>query len=321
MQEVASSSPAAPPRLCVAGASGFIGRRLVARLRSRGNDVRAIVRDAQRSRQALAAGTELVEADVETSPPDELVAALEGCAHAYFLIHLMSGQNDGYAERERRSAERFADAARRAGVGRVTYLGGLGSDSPHLASRAGTAAALAAHGPPLTYFRAAMIVGPGSASYELLRSIVERLPVAPAPGWLENRTQPIGVRDVIAYLAAAPEVPESAGREIQIGGPEALSHRAVIEELAAQMGRSGPRWVAVSNRLATPGTMAAGAATVTKGDPEVAAELALGLQEETVVTDGSGAELFPIRPEPLDRVFQRCLAEAESRTNGSGADA
>ena len=263
----------------------------------------------------LVADTELHEADIETSDVGDLTRALEGCSHAYFLVHLMSGENEGYAEREQRSAERFAQAACRAGVGRISYLGGLGGDSPHLASRQGTADALAAHGPPLTYFRAAMIVGPGSASYELLRSIIERLPVAPAPDWIENRTQPIGVRDVIAYLAAAPEVPESAGREIQIGGPEALSHRAVIEELARQMGRSGPRWLPVSNRLASPGTMAAGAATVTKGDPAVAAELALGLQEDTVVTDTEGAKLFDIRPEPLDRVFQRCLTEAEGEAD------
>jgi uncharacterized protein YbjT (DUF2867 family) len=299
------------PCHAVAGATGFIGRRLVAKLRSRDEDVRALVRDADRAREALAAGTELREADLETSDASDLTAALEGCTHAYFLVHLMSGENEGYAERERQSAERFADAARRAGVGRISYLGGLGSDSPHLASRQGTAEALAGQGPPLTYFRAALIVGPGSASYELLRSIVERLPVAPAPGWLDNRTQPIGVRDVIAYLAAAPGIPETAGREIQIGGPEALSHREVISELARQMGRSGPRWLPVSNRLANPGAMAAGAATVTKGDPAVAAELALGLQEDTVVTDEGGAKLFPVRPEPLGRVFQRCLEEAE----------
>jgi uncharacterized protein YbjT (DUF2867 family) len=295
----------------VAGATGFIGRRLIARLRSQGHAVRALVRDSTRAAPLLAPGTELVEVDVETSSAADLAAALEGCEHAYFLVHLMSGENEGYADRERMSAERFGRAAREAGVARVSYLGGLGGDSPHLASRAGTAEALMEHGPPLTYFRAAMVVGPGSASYELLRSIVDRLPVAPSPKWLENRTQPIGIRDVIAYLAASPEVDEAAGREVQIGGPKALSHREVIDELAEQLGRGGPRWLNVSNRLAPPGAMAAGAASVTKGDREVAAELALGLQENTVVTDDSGAQLFDIQPESLDRVFQRCLDEAE----------
>jgi uncharacterized protein YbjT (DUF2867 family) len=308
---MANPSPVTERRYAVAGATGFIGRRLISRLCSQGIQVRALVRDESRAASILDPGAELIEVDVERSDPDELRAALEGCRHAYFLVHLMSGDNEGYAERERASAERFARAAKEAGVARVSYLGGLGGDSPHLASRQGTAEALAKHGPPLTYFRAAMVVGPGSASYELLRSIVDRLPVAPSPKWLENRTQPIGLRDAIAYLAAAPDVEESAGREIQIGGPRALSHREVIDELAEQLGRSGPRWIDVSNRLAPPGAMAAGAASVTKGDREVAAELALGLQEDTIVTDDSGARLFDIKPEPLGRVFQRCLAEAE----------
>ncbi len=298
-----------PPSIAIAGATGFIGRRLVERLVSEGASVRALSRDPERATETLAAGIEVAHADVETG--EGLSTALEDCAHAFFLVHLMSGDNAGYTERERASAERFAAAASRAGVGRITYLGGLGGNSPHLTSRRRTAEALAAHGPPLTNFRAAMIVGPGSASYELLRSIVDRLPVAPAPAWLENRTQPIGIRDVISYLAASPKVPLAAGREIQIGGPDVLSHREVIDELARQMGRSGPRWLPVPNRVAKPEVMAAGAATITKGDPAVAAELALGLQEDTIVTDPRGAEIFEIRPEPLSTVFQRCLDEAE----------
>jgi uncharacterized protein YbjT (DUF2867 family) len=306
------AGPANPPAIAIAGATGFIGRRLVARLATDGAKIRALTRDPGSAAEVLPAGTEIAQADVETG--DGLAEALEGCAHAFFLVHLMSGKNAGYGGRERASAESFAAAANRAGVGRVTYLGGLGGQSPHLTSRRRTAEALAAQGPPLTHFRAAMIVGPGSASYELLRSIVDRLPVAPAPAWLENRTQPIGSRDVISYLAASPSVPAAAGREIQIGGPDVLSHREVIDELARQMGHSGPRWLPVPNRIAKPGVMAAGAATVTKGDPAVAAELALGLQEDTIVTDPEGAKLFDVRPEPLATVFQRCLDEAERET-------
>lgn len=306
------AGPPEPPVIAIAGATGFIGRRLVARLVSEGARVRALARDPEGAAEVLGDEVEIARADVETG--EGLADALEGCAHAYFLVHLMSGDNEGYAERERASAERFAAAANRAGVGRVTYLGGLGGESPHLTSRRRTAEALAAHGPPLTHFRAAMIVGPGSASYELLRSIVDRLPVAPSPAWLDNRTQPIGIRDVISYLAASPSTPAAAGREIQIGGPDVLSHREVIDELALQMGRSRPRWLPVPNRVAKPEVMAAGAATVTKGDRAVAAELALGLREDTIVTDSEGAELFDVRPEPLATVFQRCLDEAERKS-------
>jgi len=295
-------------RLAIAGATGFVGSHLHAALLADGADVVAIARDAARAERLLAGG-EVAEASIDSEA--ELESALAGCSHAYFLVHLMAGENEGYAERERVAAEHFGRAATRAGVERVSYLGGLGGHSPHLASRAGAADALAGTGPPLTYFRAAMIVGPGSASYELLRSIVSRLPVAPAPAWLDNRTQPIGIRDMTAYLRRSPETAGAAGREVQLGGPDVLTHREVIDLLAEQMGVGGPRWLPVTNRIAKAEVMAAGAATVTRGDPSVAAELALGLQEETVVTDPSGAALFDVRPEPIGTVFQRCLTEEE----------
>lgn len=306
------SSNGRPPALAVAGATGFVGRRLVPALIRRGHPVRCLVRDAERAATVLPERAELVEADLER--PDGLAAELEGIAHTYFLVHLMD-QGSDYAERERRTAREFATAASAAGVGRVSYLGGLGGKSPHLASRRVTAETLEEHGPPLTYFRAAMIVGPGSESYELLRSIVDRLPVAPAPKWLDNRTQPLGSRDLIAYLRDSPAVPEASGRTIEIGGPDVLSHREVIDELARQMGVHGPRWLPITERIARPEVMAAGAATLTYGDAAVASELALGLQEETIVTDPSGAELFDLRPERIATVFQRCLEE-EERAHG-----
>ncbi len=303
--------------LAVTGATGFIGRRLVAALIADGYRVRCLVRDRDRARRLLGPEPELVEIDLERPGAEsDLEEALAGCNHAYFLVHLMAGEdNEGYADRERALAEVFARAARAAGVEGVSYLGGLGGNSRHLASRQGTAEALAEHGPPLTYFRAAMVVGPGSESYELLRAIVGKLPVAPAPSWLDNRTQPIGIRDVITYLRLSPSTPEAAGHEVQIGGPEPISHREVIDALAREMGNDPPRWIGVADRIASAGVMAAGAATVTSGDRGVASELAMGLLEETIVTDPSGAEPFGIKPEPLPTVFQRCLDE-EERANG-----
>jgi uncharacterized protein YbjT (DUF2867 family) len=304
------------PTLAVTGATGFVGRRLVAALIEDGYAVRCLVRDRARARDLLGPRPELIEIDLERPGAEaDLEQALEGCVHAYFLIHLMAGANEGDAERERAIAGLFARAASAAGVGGISYLGGLGGNSPHLASRRGAAEELARHGPPLTHFRAAMVVGPGSESYELLRSIVRKLPVAPKPSWVDNRTQPIGVRDVVAYLRAAPSNPAAAGREVQIGGPEVISHREVIDELARQMGSDPPRWVGVADRIASAEVMAAGAATVTSGDRGVASELAMGLLEETIVEDASGAETFAVRPEPLATVFQRCLDE-EERADG-----
>src|SRR5689334_24452538 len=140
----------------------------------------------------------------------------------------------GFEERERVAAGNFARMAKREGVGRVVYLGGLGqeAESKHLRSRHETARILAAEGPPLTYFRAAMVVGAGSESYRTLRYLVTRLPAMVAPSWLRTPTQPIGVDDVVSYLASAPEVPASAGREIQIGGPDVLSYAEMLDRMA-----------------------------------------------------------------------------------------
>ena len=226
----------------------------------------------------------------------------------------MLGSGRDYARREVAAAETFAKAATAAGVERVVYLGGLGPDhggSPHLDSRHHTAEALRRWGPPLTYFRAAMIVGPHSESYELLRSIATRLPALPEPDWLRSATQPIGIRDVVAYLREAPHVPESAGREIQIGGPDVMEHLDVIGRYAEETGRRPPLRVALPDAIASPGVVSAGAATVTSGSPAVAAELSFGLRDDTSVTDPSGAALFDIEPEPLNVAIQRALAEEE----------
>lgn len=297
----------------VVGATGVIGSRLTKELGRRGVPTRALVRNPDKARAALPSEVEIREADLER--PESLADALEGCIHAYFLVHLM-GQGDDYASREHEAARDFAKAAVEAGVERVSYLGGLGGNSQHLQSRAKTAEVLAEHGPPLTYFRAAMVVGPGSESYVLLRAITERMPVAPAPPWLNNRTQPIGIRDLISYLRLSPEVAEANGREVQIGVPRPLSHREVINELARQLGIRGPIWLPVTNRIASAGVMAAGAAAVTRGDASVASELAYGLGEETIITDPSGAEAFPIQPESIAVVLQRCIEQEELATNG-----
>lgn len=299
------------PTYLIAGATGVIGRRLVAALRRDGVAVRALARDAERGRAILGPEVELFVADLDAAP--DLSASMDGVSVAYFLVHMLGSGRD-YARREVAAAETFAKAATAAGVERVVYLGGLGPDhggSPHLDSRHHTAEALRRWGPPLTYFRAAMIVGPHSESYELLRSIATRLPALPEPDWLRSATQPIGIRDVVAYLREAPHVPESAGREIQIGGPDVMEHLDVIGRYAEETGRRPPLRVALPDAIASPGVVSAGAATVTSGSPAVAAELSFGLRDDTSVTDPGGAALFDIEPEPLNVAIQRALAEEE----------
>ena len=195
-------------RALVTGATGFVGRRLAERLLAEGAEVRCLVRDRGRAQELADRGAELHEGDVLR--PETLAGAGRGVDVAYYLIHSMGrGAGGDFEERERRAARAFADLATNEGVGRTVYLGGLGDGdaSRHLRARAETAAILAQYGPPLTYFRAGMVVGPESESYRTLRYLVERLPVMIAPAWLSTETQPIALDDVLAYLAQAPSVP------------------------------------------------------------------------------------------------------------------
>lgn len=267
---------------------------------------RCLVRDAGRARRLGELGHELHVGDI--GDPASLAGAGEGCGVAYFLVHAMGGGGD-YAERERAGAVNFARMAKREGVERVIYLGGLGDPtaSEHLWSRYETARALAAEGPPLTFFRAAMVVGAGGESYRTLRYLVGRLPVMVAPAWLRTDTQPIGIDAAVEYLRRAPEVTESTGREVQIGGPDVLTYAAMLDRMAIAMGMRPRRKLSVP--LLTPGLSSLWLGLVTPVDTNVARPLVEGLTTATVVTDPSGAEPFGIEPEPFDETLRRALAE------------
>jgi uncharacterized protein YbjT (DUF2867 family) len=216
---------------------------------------------------------------------------------------------EGFAARERRGALNFARMARREGVERVVYLGGLGeeSTSKHLQSRHEAARILAAEGPPLTYFRAAMVVGAGSESYRTLRYLVERLPAMIAPSWLKTKTQPIAIDDVLSYMEQAPGVPESAGREVQIGGPDVLSYGDMLDRMADALGRHRRPKLPVP--FLTPRLSSLWIGLVTPVDAGVARPLIEGLSTPTVVTDTSGAALFDVDPMPFDEALRRALEE------------
>ncbi len=244
----------------------------------------------------------------DVTDSESLIGAAKGVDVAYYLVHAMGG-GAGFAEREQIGALNFAQMARREGVGRIVYLGGLGEESAseHLRSRHQTARVLAAEGPPLTYFRAAMVVGAGSESYRTLRYLVGRLPVMIAPSWLRTVTQPIGIDTTIEYLRRAPEVPESEGREVQIGGPDVLSYSDMLDRMAIAMGKRPRRKLPVP--FITPWLSALWLGLVTPVDTNVARPLVEGLTTPTVVTDPSGAEPFEIAPESLDEALRRAFAE------------
>src|SRR3954469_11737833 len=297
-------------RALVTGATGFVGGRLVEALADGGADVRCMVREARSDRaQALFdAGHELHEGNV--LEPDSLRGAGVGVDVAYYLVHSMGRGGDGdFEERERRAARAFAEMARAEGVARVVYLGGLGDEpgSKHLRSRHETSKILGEHGPPLTYFRAAMVVGSRSDSYRTLRYLVERLPAMIAPSWLKTPTQPIAVDDVVAYLAAAPDVEESAAREVQIGGPDVLSYGDMLDSMARALGKRPRPKLPVP--FLTPQLSSLWIGLVTPVEAGVARPLVEGLATETVVTDPSGARLFDVEPQPFADALRQALHE------------
>ena len=232
---------------------------------------------------------------------------------AYFLVHAMAS-GAGFGQREQQGALNFARMAHREGIGRVVYLGGLGDPgtSKHLRSRHQTALTLAAEGPPLTYFRAAMVVGAQSESYRTLRYLVQRLPVMIAPAWLKTATQPIGIDDVVEYFRRAPEVRQSEGREVQIGGPDILSYGEMLDRMAVAMGKRPRPKLPVP--LITPWLSSLWLGLVTPVDTSVARPLVEGLTTETIVTDPAGAEPFGIAPLSFDEALRRALAGEEEAT-------
>jgi len=295
-------------RALVTGATGAVGGHLSQALLDRGFEVRAMVRNRAKAGGLEADGCEVHEGDV--LEPDTLRGAGEGVDVAYYLVHGMGrGSDAGFVERERYTAGNFARMAKSEGVQRVIYLGGLGEDpgSEHLRSRHETAETLRNEGPPLTYFRAAMLIGAESESYRMLRQLVAKLPVMLAPRWLKTATQPIALIDAVEYLAAAPEVRASEGREVQIGGPEVVSYGEMLDRMAIALGRAPRPKLAVP--VLSPTLSSHWIGLVTDVDAGVAKPLIEGLSTETVIADPSGAQLFDIKPMGVDGALELAVEQ------------
>jgi len=296
-------------RILIVGASGYIGGRLVSLLQARGHDLVLMSRDA-RPLSARFPATRVVAADLlerSTLPP-----ALEGVEVAYYLAHSMGAGERGFAERDRQAARNFAQAAGRAGVSRIIYLGGLGDESAdlshHLASRHETGAELAAHGVPVTEFRAAVIIGSGSASFEILRHLTERLPIMITPRWVGTLCQPIGIVDVLDYLQGALDHPEVTG-VVEIGGPDVLSYGDMMRTYARLRGL---RRLMIPVPVLTPRLSSYWVNLVSPVPAGIARPLIEGLRNEVVVRDPGPAGVFGLQPLPFVEALQRAI----DRTDG-----
>jgi uncharacterized protein YbjT (DUF2867 family) len=299
-------------QILVAGATGYIGRRLVARLLAAGHSVRALVRDPLRARHQLPGACTLVRGDV--LEPDSLGPALAGVEVAYYLVHSMGSGEFGFEARDRTAAANFGAAARANGVRRIIYLGGLGRDdgplSSHLRSRQEVGAVLARSGVPTTEFRAAIIVGAGSASFQMVRDLVEHLPVMICPRWITTRCQPIAIDDVIAYLVNCLDAPATVGRVLEIGGPEVVTYAAMMRELASILGRR--LWI-VRVPVLSPRLSSYWIDLVTSVPTDVARPLIEGLRSEVVVRDPSTIALLPLERTTFAMAVRRALADEPAR--------
>ena len=300
-------------RVLVTGATGYIGGRLVPALSAAGHAVRCFVRDPRRIAGRFP-GVEIVPGDVFDRAA--VRAALADCEIAYYLVHSMSDDRTDFTRRDREAARLFGEAAAQAGVARIVYLGGLGDDrpherlSPHLHSRQEVGRELRAGGVPVTEFRAAIIVGSGSVSFEMLRYLTERLPVMIAPKWVRTRCQPIGVRDVISYLVAAIAGGASTGRIVEIGGADVLPYEAMMLRYAAIRGLAR-RIIIVP--FFSPGLSSRWVHLVTPIPASIARPLIGGLFNEVVVRDDAARRLFPqIVPAGYDEAVTRALDRTAS---------
>jgi uncharacterized protein YbjT (DUF2867 family) len=301
-------------KILLTGATGYVGGVLLPELERRGHVVRCLARRPQKLVGRTGPTTEVIAGDA--SDPDALARACAGIDVAYWLVHSMESGVD-FERADRLAAERFAEAAKTAGVKRIIYLGGLGADddalSAHLRSRHEVGAILRASGLDVVEFRASIIVGAGSFSFDLVRTLVERLPVMICPAWLATPTQPIAIADVVAYLAAAADLPPGGARIFEIGGPDKVSYGAIMREYARQRGL---RRLMIPVPVLTPRLSSLWLKLVTPQYSKVGRKLIDGLKNPTVVTNAAARREFAIRPRDLATAVREAQVQEDTAFAG-----
>ncbi|GGK60323.1 NAD(P)H-binding protein [Haloarcula sebkhae] len=302
----------------VTGATGFVGSHLVPALLAAGHSVRALVRDP--SGYDSPDGVDVVTGDLLDAGSFD--AGLDGVDAAYYLVHSMRAGSD-YAERDRRAVRNFRRAADEAGVDRVVYLGGLGEDdetlSEHLRSRREVEFILRDGEYDLTTFRAAIIIGAGSASFRMIRELTTRLPVMLTPRWVRTDCHPIAIDDVISYLVDVIDKPETAGETYEIGGPEVLTYAEILKRTGRLMGTGEPTIVPIP--VLTPKLSAYWVALMTDVPSSVARPLIHGLKTPVVADTEAAQTEFTVDPTSFADAVRLALSEPRSRDAAQAAAA
>ena len=292
----------------VTGSTGYIGGRLIERLRADDRAVRALARDP--SRFAAVPGVDVARGDLLRR--HTLARALEGCSTAYYLVHSMETGTGGFADRDRLAAENFAVAAQEAGVERIVYLGGLlpenGPHSDHLGSRLEVEEILLGALPRSTALRASIVIGARSSSFGILVRLVANLRLLPLPSWRSNRTQPIFEGDALEYLARTPTTPAAEGRSLDIVGPEVMSYEEMVERIAEAMGVGR-----MPLRLPTTQTPAASAvvSAITDQPLELVRPLMQSLEHDLLPRNDDARRIYEINPHPFQRALDHALRDWE----------
>ncbi len=296
-------------KILLTGATGYVGGRLLPLLESRGYAVRCMTRRPEALAGHVAETTETVQGDVLDA--ESVSAALDGIDTAFYFVHSMGSTAD-FEEQDRQAALNFTEAARRAGVRRIIYLGGLGNRdkqlSKHLRSRQETGDVLRSSGVQVIELRASIVIGSGSLSFEMIRALVERLPVMICPKWVRVRAQPIAIEDVLAYLLEAVELPPQDSKIYEIGGPDQVSYGEIMREYARQRGL---RRLMIPVPLLTPYLSSLWLGLVTPLYARVGRKLVESLKNPTLVSSNLASTAFSIKPKSLREAIARALVNED----------
>lgn len=295
-------------RVLLTGATGYIGGRLLPVLEESGRPVRCLARRPDHLRTKTDGSTEIVGGDLLDRA--SLAPALDGVDTAYYLVHSMGSSGD-FEEQDRTAAANFASAAGDAGVRRIVYLGGLGSGddlSPHLRSRQEVGRILRRSSVPTVELRASIVIGSGSLSFEIIRALVEKLPVMITPRWVRTPTQPIAVEDLVDYLASALDLPAGTAGIFEIGGADRVSYRDLLNEYARQRGLHRTM---ISVPFLTPRLSSLWLGLVTPVNARIGRDLIEGLRNPTVVTDDRALRTFDVRPRGIREAIARARANED----------